>query len=311
MKIFDAHGDYWYDVAEKKRAGEKNILQKYHLEKIRAGEIHGGIFILWQPVDRNFEEMLEFTEQEIKSIGDFSEIILTKEQMKNFENGDKIKIIKGIEGLQHIKSDLKWIEKLYNLGYREMSLAWNEENELATGIRGDEKRGLTEVGRRAIKLMEELGIVLDVSHLNEKSFWDVCDVATKPFIASHSNSFSICPEKRNLKDNQIKAMGEKKGVIGMNAFRGFISQVDEEKTVAKLCDHLEYISKLIGLGSVGLGFDFCDYLDNSRPQNPIDMCDISESQKMILELQKRGYTENEMKNICYGNFQKLFIDILK
>ncbi len=310
MKIFDAHGDYLYDFHKKKMEGESEIFKKHHLNKLTAGNIQGGIFILWQPVNVPFMEMLQKAEEELASSKDVIEVITTREQMEKFETNKKIAIIKGIEGLQVMNDDVITIKELYDLGYREMSLAWNEQNNLATGVRGDVNRGLTDLGRKAIKEMEDLGILLDVSHLNEKSFWDVVQVAKKPFIASHSNARALCDHPRNLTDEQLKAVAKANGIVGINAYRGFVSLVEEEKTVERLCDHIDYMVKLIGINHVGLGFDFCDYLDSSGPQNPIGMDDASQAQNLIKELEKRKYTQEEIEHIAYKNFKRIFMEIL-
>lgn len=103
-------------------------------------------------------------------------------------------------------------------------------------------------------------MVLDVSHLNDKSFWDLMSIATTPVIASHSNSRTVCPAKRNLTDDMLKEIAKTGGLVGMNSLREFVSEKREEQNVQKLCDHLDYIANLIGIDHIGLGYDFDDYL---------------------------------------------------
>ncbi|MGL5050208.1 MAG: dipeptidase [Fusobacteriaceae bacterium] len=323
MKKFDMHGDIWYDNAVKRYKGEKNIIKNHHLENFKNGEIFGGIFVVWLPeedldekplidIEETFEKFLKFTEEEIKENSDILQIITKREELDNFGNNERMEVLKGIEGLKGIGCKADSIDRLYELGYRHCSLTWNESNLLATGVKGEVERGLTPLGETVIKKMEKLGMLLDVSHLNEKSFWDVLKITTKPIIASHSNCYSICPVMRNLTDSQIKAIGKNGGVIGVNAFRGFISQTPEERTTEKLVEHIEHIIKLIGEDSVGLGFDFCDYLSkNPHEQNPLDMKDASEADKIVEILRKRGHSEKRIEKICYENILRVFKEVLK
>ena len=97
-------------------------------------------------------------------------------------------------------------------------------------------------------------------HLNDKSFWDLMSITTTPVIASHSNSRTVCPAKRNLTDDMLKEIAKTGGLVGMNSLREFVSEKREEQNVQKLCDHLDYIANLIGIDHIGLGYDFDDYL---------------------------------------------------
>lgn len=323
MKKFDMHGDIWYDTGKKRYHGEKEIIKKYHLEKLKKGDIFGGVFVVWLPeidldgnplknMKKTFNELLEFTNEEIKENSDILQIITRRSELENFGNSEKLQVIKGIEGLKGIEGDIEAIGWLYCMGYRHCSLTWNESNPLATGVNGDPERGLTYTGKEAVIKIQEVGMVLDVSHLNEKSFWDVMEISKKPVIASHSNCYSLCPVSRNLTDLQIKAIGESRGVIGINAYRGFISEVPEERTTEKLVEHIEHIINIAGENSVGLGFDFCDYLSKTPDEmNPLDMKDASEADKIVEILRKRGHGEERIEKICYKNILRVFKEILK
>ncbi|MGL4402181.1 MAG: dipeptidase [Fusobacteriaceae bacterium] len=324
MKIFDGHADIFYDVTRRALEGEKNILRNYHKDKLKKGGISGGVFISWIPErDYNkkpienpesyFQFMMEQVEREIESSKDFVKIIKDRVGMeKLFQDDEFIYVVKGMEGIKIVDESLQLINQLYALDYRLISLTWNEDNLLASGCRGDEKRGVTELGRKALKKMEELGIVIDVSHLNEKSFWDVISNTQSPIIASHSNAYSLCRQKRNLTDEQIKAIGDRGGVIGLNAYRGFVSENEEEKDIEHLVDHLDYMVSLIGTAHVALGFDFCEYLySDDDKMNPEGLKDASEAYKILDILEKRGYSKEEIRAIAYGNLKRVFMEVLK
>lgn len=103
-------------------------------------------------------------------------------------------------------------------------------------------------------------MIIDVSHANEKTFWDIYNNTTKSFIASHSNAKSLCNHKRNLTDEQIKAIASRDGVIGINAYKGFVAIDSYKQNLERFVDHIEYIISLVGVRHVALGFDFCEYL---------------------------------------------------
>lgn len=324
MKIFDGHADIFYDVTRRALEGERDILRNYHRDKLKKGGIFGGVFISWIPErDYNkkpienprayFEFMMEQVEREIESSGDFLKIIRDREDMNElFQDENFIYVIKGMEGIKIVDETLQLIERLYDLDYRLISLTWNEDNLLASGCRGDEKRGVTELGKKALKKMEDLGIVIDVSHLNEKSFWDVINNTNSPIVASHSNAYALCRQKRNLTDEQIKAIGSKGGVIGLNAYRGFVSENEEEKDIEHLVNHLDYIVSLIGIKHVALGFDFCEYLySDDDKMNPDGLKDASEAYKILDILKRRGYSQEDIQAIAYGNLKRLFMEVLK
>ena len=168
-------------------------------------------------------------------------------------------------------------------------------------------------------------MIVDVSHANEKTFWDIAEISTKPFIASHSNARTLCDVPRNLTDEQIKAVAQSGGVIGVNGYIGFIKKCDfsspapienpdllSKLDLKDLADHIDYIAGLVGVDYVGLGFDFCEYLSEElRDTNPKNLEDASKCQNMIEELRKRGYSENDIEKIAYKNFLRVIKENLK
>lgn len=331
MKIFDLHADIWYDIHRKKKEGiEKERFKKFHLERLRKGEIFGGIFVAWldskyekEQVEKEMMLMINVTMNEINSNEDIFHILKSKEDFLN-PNFEKINVLMGIEGLRVVENNLDWLDTFYNLGFRHATLTWNEENSLGTGVLGDKERGLTELGKKAIEKMDKLGMIIDVSHANEKTFWDIYNTTTRPIIASHSNCKSLCDVPRNLTDEQIKAIAQKGGLIGVNAYVGFIKKceysnpvkvedVDFNKrpTLKDLVDHIDYLVNLVGINHVAFGFDFCEYLEGHSDTNPIDLEDASKSQNIIQELLNRGYTKEDIEKIAYKNFWNFAINFFE
>ena len=139
-------------------------------------------------------------------------------------------------------------------------LTWNETNALAAGAGGDPQAGLTEAGRRAVRRMGELGMVVDVSHLNDGGFWDVMDLAAGPVIASHSNCRALCDVRRNLSDDQLRRIRDTGGVVGLNAFHGFVHAEPRQQTARTLALHAVHMAEDMGVEHVGCGFAFCEFM---------------------------------------------------
>jgi membrane dipeptidase len=324
--LIDIHGDIWTDVTVKRSLGEKDIIKRYHLERFKRGNMAGGTFIVWvdpphaekRPKER-FLEIIKYMCQEIWENQDILKVIYSSKDFYHAVDEGKLAVILGMEGLSPLGEDPEGIYTLYQLGFRQISLTWNEQNAFATGTRGDVNRGLTELGKRAIRIMEELGIILDVSHANDKTFWDIYEVATKPLIASHSNARALCPVPRNITDDQIKAIGESGGLVGINAFNEFIHVDRDKRNVDYLISHIEHIVDLIGIDHVAFGFDFFEYLEEDKSKSFIEdpyrgtpgIEDISQAPNLIRKLQDRGFSKEDIEKISYRNFLNLMDRVLK
>lgn len=323
MKTFDCHSDILIDITNRRMKGEKDILKNYHIKRLEKGNVRGTILAVW--IDPNFvnepmQRMLNILGaacDEFRESKECAAIALNAEDIKSVQNSGRLAVILGMEGLSGLKGNAGILSMLYNLGVRHAMLTWNEENEFATGVASPNKeRGVTELGIRALNKMESLGILIDSSHGNEKTFWDIYENSTKPFIASHSNVYSICPVSRNLKDDQIKAIAERRGVIGMNAWPEFVHE--QKPSLQKLADHIDYIADLVGIDYISFGFDFCEYLDSEALSFTESDClqtpgleDASKVPDLLDILVKRGYGSEDIEKIAYKNIMRVFKEVLK
>ena len=204
------------------------------------------------------------------------------------------------------------IDEYYEYGARHASLTWNEENKLATGVRGDSNRGLTHLGKKAIKKMQDKGMIVDVSHLNDKSFFDVIDITTSPIIASHSNSRVLCNSMRNLTDEQLKAIRDVNGVIGFNSYKGFIDENKEKQNINRGIEHIKYIADKIGIDHIGIGFDYNEYFEDEEvPPAVKGLENASKSYDIIIKLKEAGFNDDEIEKIEYKNFHRIIKEIVK
>lgn len=314
--LFNAHDDVWTNITRKRQLGRTDILKNYHCEEYKKGNVTGGIFVIWQ--DRQYEndpkkrayDIIKNMAIEVVETRDLVQIIRKKEDFDKAAEEGKLAVVIGIEGLNFIGEDLDLLYVLYMLGVRHATLTWNEQNALATGIRGDKTKGLTRLGKQCVYQMEKIGMAIDVSHANEKTFWDICEIASSPIIASHSNSRKLCDVNRNLYDEQLKAIASTGGVVGLNAYSEFVSMKEEERTLDKLAEHIDYMVEVMGIDHVGFGFDFFNYLEDENVQNfsedntpPIkNFEDITKAQNLVELLIKKGYSSEDIEKIKYKNF---------
>ncbi len=237
--------------------------------------------------------------------------------IRNDENG-KISAVLTLEEGSVIDNDLDNLNYYYDRGVRMITLTWNYPNGI--GFPNfiyekdrdhdklhtiNEKDGLTPFGIEYVRRMEELGIIVDVSHLSDAGFYDVLKYATKPFVASHSNARSVCPVARNLSDDMIRKLANKGGVTGLNYCSAFIEDLNEEyTTIEDMVRHIRHIVDVGGIGCIGLGSDF-DGIGNK-----LEIVDASGVQKLY-EALKPHFSEDELEKIFYKNVLRVYKEVLK
>ena len=322
---FDAHCDIWTDVTHHYLNGESDIFRKYHYDRLKKGQIEGGIFVIWNdppfdtdPLKRTHQMMDAITHEE-PDCADILKIARSYKDMMDARNEGKMYAFIGLEGLKSIEEDLDMIDELYKFGARHASLTWNEENMLATGALGTPDRGLTDVGRKAVKKIQDLGMFLDVSHLNDTSFWDLMNVAAGPVIASHSNCRALCNQRRNLPDDQIKQIAKTGGIIGLNSFNEFVHPDENKQTVENLVRHLIHMVELVGIDHVGFGFDFSEFLcgdtlnsfSSQATPYTIGLEDASHVPNLITEMKRVGFHEDEIEKVSHENWHRLIKNVIK
>lgn len=323
MYVLDAHSDILADTAMKRERGLTGNFVRDHLPALKKGGIGGTILVLWvEPAyfenpKKRFADIIAYTQAEIKEMGSSVCVAKSIQDIEKAEKEGKLYVLLGVEGLSGIGSNADCIYDLYQMGVRHISLTWNEKNDLATGIGSWEAaRGLTKEGKKAITIMDRLGIMIDVSHLNEKSFWDVCEQSAGAIIASHSNARKMCNAKRNLTDDQILAIAGKGGVIGINSWSSFVA--DENADIDGLVKHIDYMVSLAGIDHVGFGFDFCNYFcsdpTTTEPNQEIIFTKGMESCEQVPQLiellYRQGYSKSDVEKIAYKNFRRVINEVL-
>lgn len=316
--VFDGHSDIFSDVTIRRLAGERQVLKNRHMGRLHKGGIEGGCFVIWidPPYDadppKRLEQILQAVKDEMAECGE-AVLVHNAAEIDAAKAAGKFYILLGLEGLSGIGTDLGQIDRLYEFGARHAMLSWNEQNALATGVQGDPERGLTALGKEALKKIQEKHMIMDVSHLNDRSFWDVLHLAEGPILASHSNARALSNAPRNLTDEQLFAIRDTNGLVGLNAFNLFISQNRSEQDLEHFVNHASYIAEKIGVEHLGFGFDFFEFLSTDSMKSYSDqddslihgLEDCSKVPNLLEAMRKAGFTERELEMIARENWMGL------
>jgi membrane dipeptidase len=215
-----------------------------------------------------------------------------------------------IEGAEPIDEGLDALEVFYQAGLRSLGIVWSRSNIFAHGVpfafpsSPDTGPGLTEAGKALVRACNRLGIMLDLSHLNEAGFWDVADRSEDPLVATHSGVHAITASSRNLTDKQLDAIRDSEGIVGVNFHVGFLHPEGNSDAAATsltaIVDHLEYMVSRMGIDHVALGSDF------DGAAMPHDLKDAAGLPKLAEELRRRGYDDDALRKIGYENWLRVF-----
>ena len=306
-KIFDAHCDTINVIFDDDETLLKNtkMVNKNMLEMYK-GYIQ--VFATWVSPKKEhtcLQQALERSEKffEVTDEAGFT-VIKDKKTLSDVVEGNKTGAILAIEDGAALAGSLKVLRALYRIGYRAVTLTWNGENELGEGAAESNGGGLTDFGKSVVREMNSLGMVVDVSHLSERGFWDVMEQTSKPVMASHSNSKTICSHARNLSDEQIKALIKNRGVMGINLFPKFLND-SGKADVTDILRNIEYVLALGGENVLGIGTDF-----DGISYVPFGVENASMLYKIFDETKKIGYSDDLIEKITHKNFVRVFSECL-
>lgn len=303
MKTFDMHADIGTDIYRRTLKGESDVLKTVHLPNLNEGDIKGVFTACWFEGHEDLKTMQDMVLNCNDLLSREDSIRLVKNRDDLFVD-DKILALISVEGMCGIKDNVEEnIGWLYQNNVRVASLVWNEANALASGWRQDPMQGLSDLGFKAVKKMNELNMIIDVSHINEKGFWDVVSASNRPVIATHSNARKLCNHERNLTDQQIKAIVSLGGLIGLNACGDFVDEDKSEQSALKLAMHGRYIADLVGVKYLACGFDYMNFLaDMYSGDNMVrDLKDASYTPNLVKGLLEVGFNVKEVEDIMFNN----------
>jgi len=351
--LIDTHNDFPSSAIAKKVAFDQNLLGKTHsdLKRMKEGGVDIQVFSIFCGPEQ--AKPYAFANQEIDSVYKWARrnpdrmmIVYNSQDLSKAVRKKKFGAMLGVEGGHMIEDKLENLEALYVRGVRYMTLTWNNSTSWATSALDETRHkdsmphmGLNDFGKDVVRKMNALGMIVDLSHTGEKTFWDAINTTTKPVIASHSCVYTLCPHRRNLKDDQIKAIAKNGGVIHLNFYAGFIDSTYEKKALAFKSIHKAEIDSLIKLkyqpdyagmiilekyptelGSMlpplSMLIDHLDYIVklvgvdhvglgsdfDGIEAPPKGLKGVEDFPEITRELISRGYSKKDIKKILGGNF---------
>ena len=351
--LIDGHNDLPWEIRKQGSSSfEKMDISKPQsklqtdIPRLREGGVGGQFWSVWVPVDLGYKgealattlEQIELVKQMIARYPDTFAFALTADDIERLHGQGKIASLIGVEGGHCIEESLPVLEKLYDLGARYMTLTHTDSLSWAdSGTDAARNNGLTPFGRQVVRKMNQLGMMVDLSHVSAKTMNDSLDVSEAPVMFSHSSAFAVCAHPRNVPDDVLKRLKEKDGVVMLNFFSGYVvpssakislesmdlkralkkkyddpTRVEQELdrweakhkyprgTIHDLLDHVDHIAMVAGPEHIGIGSDF-DGVDLL----PTQLDDVSCYPYITQGLIDRGYTDEQIKGILSGNLLRV------
>jgi len=298
--------------AERRSLGKRSEEGAIDIPRMKEGGLDCQVFAVWTapafynaPLKRAVQ-MIDAFYLEVEKNLDSIAVCINHEQIMEAVKKGKIAAILSIEGGEPVQGGPGVLRILYRLGVRVLSFTHFPRNLIADGS-GElrSKSGLTDIGAQLVEEMNRIGMIIDVSHINEPGFWDIIEMTKSPVIATHSNCKALCDVHRNLSDEQIEALAEKGGVMGMNYYRGFVEMDSNKANLDKLLDHIDHTVQLVGPDYIGLGSDFDG--GGGLP----GLKDVTEIPNITRGLVARGYSDEDIEKILGDNFLNVFKRVLK
>jgi membrane dipeptidase len=236
------------------------------------------------------------------------QVVCTADQLSSCLERGVLAAVLHFEGAEAIDPQLDALHVFYRAGLRSLGIVWSRPNAFGQGVpfgfprSPDTGPGLTPAGKALVRACNELGILVDISHLNEKGFWDVARLSDAPLVATHSCAHALCPSSRNLTDAQLDAIGETNGVVGVNFHVGFLradGQEEPETPIADIVRHIDHIAGRIGIEHVALGSDF------DGATMPRELGDVTGLPKLIAALRAQGYGNAGLAKITHQNWLRV------
>src|SRR6266700_2519991 len=327
--VVDLHFDMPMDLYEKRDG--TNVLTTDFLPELEAGNI-GVLGAAIYIEDRYMPEMgLRVALDQIARVYAEAEqctrfaIGKSCQEILDARKDRKIALLITMEGVEPLGTDLELLRVLYELGVRSIGLTHARRNAAGdggvfapTGSSGD---GLTAFGRDVVQACEALGVIVDLAHINPAGFDEILAITTKPPIISHTNARKYYEIERNVTNEQIKMIGERRGVIGINAV--LVSSKKEESTLDRYIDQIEHIADLVGIDGVGIGFDFFEFIYRQWPESKRkevaaklttphfipDLTNHAHSRNLTRRLIERGFSDENIEKILRGNWMRIFKEL--
>lgn len=311
--IVDGHCDSLLDYCSGQRSLRADDGGQWDLRRARQGKL-GLQFMAayiaseYKP-ERSLTRGLQLLQAAQRFLLDNSEevfLIRTEEDLNQLPRSGKLGLLLSVEGGEILGDSLFMLDVIHHLGVRALGLTWNQRNAIGDGAGETNSRSrLTHFGEAVVRRMNELGMLVDVSHLNETGFWHVLEISTQSIVASHSCAAALCPHPRNLSDAQLKGLAENGGLIGINFYPNFLKPSGQARR-EDVVRHITHIADVAGVDAVGMGSDF-----DGISEAPEGLESVEKMELLLDDLRLVGFNENEIRKICYGNFMRLLANVIK
>jgi membrane dipeptidase len=336
--VFAGHTDFIAGVSEGRTRGERGVAGRRQLPLLRAGgvkavceHVAGDTPYFATFAFRNIRPLqpvkfalqaLDYWHAELEETADWH-LVLDAADFRRAERLGKVAVVFGFEGAMPIDDDLGILRMFHRLGIRSVGLTWNGRNLLGDGVSVGAGGGLTAFGRAAVAELNRLGIVVDVSHMNDEGARDTIEASAAPIIASHSNARAVCAHPRNLTDELARALARRGGVIGVHMLNMFIAG-SHAATLDQLLDHVDHFARLLGPEHVGLGPDCMEQWPGDVYQTlwagteaealrfhyPPEFDSLAKMLNVTRGLVARGYDDGAIRGILGDNLLRVFTQVL-
>ncbi|RPE28134.1 membrane dipeptidase [Acinetobacter sp. BIGb0102] len=335
VAVFDGHNDLltrlWLsDQADPVQAFiHEQLSGQLDLKRCQQAGFVGGMFAIFLPpfayvkqhhpdklVDKNAED---FTQRQIEQIclaqfelaqqmvqaSEQIQLCTSVQQIQDCRTQGQLAMVLHMEGAEALQDNPDLLDVFYQAGLRSIGPLWNRVSQFGHGLNArfphspDTGAGLTIAGKALLRRCAEKKMVVDVSHMNERAFWDTVDILQQPIVATHSNAHALCPQARNLTDPQLKAIAGSGGMVGVNFDVAFLrgdGQRNADTPLELILDHLEYMMDHLGEDHIGFGSDFDGALISTELQ------DVTGLAQLIAAMQQRHYSKELIEKICWGNW---------
>ncbi len=357
--VVDTHNDFISTGIEKKLSFDQDLKGLTHsdLKRMKEGGVDIQIFSIFCDENYGNGTAYAFANREIDSLYAYVKrnpskmmIVKTPADLERAVKEKKLGSMMGVEGGHMIEDRIDYLEELYKRGARYMTLTWNNSTSWASSAADERAKndlgrpyGLNAFGEQVVRKMNELGMIVDISHVGEKTFYDAIRVTSKPVIASHSCTYALCPVPRNMTDDQIRALGKNNGVIQLNFYSGFVDSTFSAKNNAFIKKHQAEKDSILKTNpsdfyaNLYIHEKYKEEMDNTRPplsmlidhldhivkligvdhvglgsdfdginSAPRELNDVTNMPLITEELMKRGYSNEDILKILGGNFIRVF-----
>lgn len=310
--VVDTHVDTVLRMLDKGVKLGVNSAGHLDIPKMKKGGLDVVFFSVWvdpqygQESKARADFLIQTIKKQVADNPKDIEMAYSKTDVDRIVKAGKIAALLGLEGTHPLLGKLENLDHFYDQGVRYVGLTWSVDTAFAGSSGGKAQGyGLTDLGKKLVRRLEKLGVLIDLSHASNQTFWDVMSMVHSPVIASHSSARALRNHPRNLSDAMLRVLAKNGGVTGINYYPEFITQ-GRRATLSDVVDHIEHVIKVAGAEHVGLGSDY-----DGIGSTPVGLEDASSYFAITQELKRRGHSPETIRKVLGNNFLRVMGEVLK